>query len=127
MKVFLSYASEDRELAHTLADDLRQLGHDVYPAAPWPSDVEAALRRADAFVVLLSPASVASPFVNQEIKIALVSQRLENRLIPLIVRPSTQVPWILRTMHPIKAVARSPKGVKAINDRLQQSANIASR
>jgi hypothetical protein len=127
MKVFLSYASEDREAARTLAKGLRESGHDVYPGSQWPEDVRAALKRAEAFVVLLSPSAVGSPYVNQEIKHALVSERLENRVIPVILQASTQIPWILQTMHPIAATATPTTAAKAVNERLQQSADTAAR
>jgi hypothetical protein len=127
MKVFLSYASEDREIAKTVADDLREAGHDVYPGAHWPQDVRAALNQADAFVVLLSPAAVGSPFVSQEIKLALVSERLENRVIPVVLKRSTQVPWILKTMEPITATAKPTAAGKAVSERLKESADSAAR
>ncbi len=127
MKVFLSYASEDRDVAQRVAQSLRQQGHDVYPAAGWPQDVGAALGRAEAFVVMLSPAALGSPFVNQEIKVALISERLQNRLIPVVLKASTQIPWILRTMRPIKAAANATALAKAVNQRLQKPADSVAR
>jgi hypothetical protein len=118
MKIFLSYASDDRRGAHVIAQALRDKGHDVYPAAHWPQDVRAALKRADAFVVLLSPAAVSSPYVNQEIKQALVSERLADRVIPVLLDPSTQIPWILQTMQPIPAKANPKSAANVINRRL---------
>lgn len=99
MKIFLSYASEDRERAHVIAESLRSEGHDVYPAKNWPKDVRAAVKRAEAFVVLLSPAAVGSPYVNEEIKQALVTERLADRVIPVVLQPSPHIPWILQTMR----------------------------
>lgn len=122
MKVFLSYASEDRQAAHALANALRGAGHDVYPAAHWPDDVEAAVKRADAFVVLLSAAAVGSPFVDQEIRLALVSERLANRVIPVVVQP-TRIPWILEKMDPITAATRPGNVGRAVIERLQQSSD----
>lgn len=124
MKVFLSYASEDRDVAHRVAEGLRHVGHDVYPNAHWPQDVGSALDRAEAFVVLLSPAAVGSPFVNQEIKLALISQNLEDRVVPVVLKSSTQVPWILRTMRPIKAAAAKRAAIaKTIDQRLRENAD----
>jgi hypothetical protein len=89
--------------------------------------VRAALNRAQAFVVLLSPAALGSPYVSQEIELALHSDRLENRVIPVVLQPSTQVPWILQTMHPISATAKPAAAAKVVNERLQQSADTAAR
>jgi hypothetical protein len=127
MKIFLSYASEDRELVQHVARSLRQVGHDVYPTADWPQDVGAALNRADAFVVMLSPAAVRSPFVNQEIRLALISERLENRVIPVVLKSSTQVPWILQTMRPIKASEKPTAVAKAIKERLKKPTDSVAR
>ena len=119
MKIFLSYASEDREVAQMIAKTLRDEGHDVYPEAHWPKDLRAALKRAEVFVVLLSPAAVGSPYVNEEIRQALVSRQLEDRLIPVILNPSTQVPWILQTMQPIPARQNPRTAAEAVNKRLE--------
>lgn len=119
MKIFLSYASADREGAHEIAEALRDEGHDVYPAAHWPEDVHAALKRADAFVVLLSPAAVDSLYVNEEIKQALVAERLADRLIPVVLEPSRRVPWILQEMEPISAKPSARATAEAISKRLR--------
>ena len=118
MKVFVSYASEDREVTQQVAEVLRKLGHDVYPTSQWPQDVSAALDRADAFVVMLSPAAVGSPFVNQEIRLALISENLEDRVIPVVLKPTTQVPWILQTLRPIRSKTNPSALAKTINKRL---------
>ena len=126
MKVFFSYASEDRKVAGVIADALRDQGHDVYPTADWPKDLRAALKRAQAFLVLLSPAAMGSPYVGEEIRQALVAERLANRVIPVVLGSATQVPWILQTMEPIPA--RSPKtAAEMISKRLQKAADTAGR
>jgi hypothetical protein len=125
MKVFVSYASDDREVAGAIADALRDEGHDVYPAPNWPKDLRAALKRAEAFVVLLSPAAVGSPYVGEEIRQALVAERLENRVIPVVLSVSTQIPWILKTMDPISP--RPPRvAAEMINKRLKRQDAVDS-
>lgn len=118
MKVFFSYASEDRDIAHAIADALRQEGHDVYPSARWPKDVGAALNRAEAFVILLSASAASSPYVNQELRRALVSPRFADRVIPVALQASVPMPWILRTMSPIAAKPTPAATAKAIDRRL---------
>ena len=119
MRVFLSYVSEDRDVASVIAEALRGEGHDVYPSANWPKSVAAALKRAEAFVVLLSPAAVGSPYVGEAIKLALVAERLEGRVIPVVLDPSTQMPWILQTMQPIASKRNARTAAELINQRLQ--------
>lgn len=126
MKVFLSYAPEDRDVAQPLAADLRSGGYDVYPDAHWPERVEAAMRQAEAFIVLLSPAAVASPFVEQEIKLALVSEHLANRVIPVVVGASS-IPWILEEMEPIRVSRRSRTLGTTVLERLQRSEGVPAR
>jgi hypothetical protein len=123
MRVFISYASEDRKVAKVVAESLRDAGYDVYPDTHWPKNVEAAVKRADAFVVLLSPEAVGSPFVSQEIKLALGAERLEDHVIPVVLEPSTQVPWILRTMRPITATTKPESTAEAVKERLEGSAD----
>ena len=129
MKIFLSYASEDRERAHLIAEALRDEGHDVYPAKNWPQDVRAAMRRAEAFVVLLSPAAVGSPFVNEEIQLALLSERFADRLVPVVLQASPHTPWILQTMQPILAKPNPKIAAQMISKRLQRhgAADSAAR
>lgn len=129
MRIFLSYASEDRERAHVIAEALRHEGHDVYPADNWPQDVRAALKRAEAFVVLLSPAAVGSPYVNEEIKQALVSERFADRLVPVVLQASPHIPWILQTMRPIPAKPSPKIAAQMISKRLQRhgAADSAAR
>ena len=129
MKIFLSYASEDRERAHLIAEALRDEGHDVYPAKNWPQDVRAAMRRAEAFVVLLSPAAVGSPYVPEEIQQALLSERFADRLVPVVLEPSPHIPWILQTMQPIPAKSSPKIAAQTISKRLQRhgAADSAAR
>ena len=64
-----------------------------------------ALDRADAVIVLVSPAAMKSPAVRHEIQFALGQERFQNRLIPVLAKqtPADDIPWILRTL-------RWPKG-----------------
>ena len=105
MKVFLSHAPEDNEAARLLGAELTRAGHDVWdaeqelmPGDNYPLLTGEALREATAFVVLLSPEAVRSQQVRREIDFALTSVQYEGRLIPVLVRPTERVPWILRKL-----------------------------
>lgn len=75
---FLSYARTDAAFALRLADDLRTAGvdlwidqRDIQPSQKWDRAIEAALRDCAAVVVVLSPRSVASDNVLDEVGFAI--------------------------------------------------------
>lgn len=105
MKVFLSYASQDERHARELRERLAAAGLEVwdsnerlFPGDNWALAIGKALEQAQAMVVLLSPDSVASQNVRREIEYALVSTKYQKRLIPLVVRETREIPWILKKL-----------------------------
>lgn len=81
-EVFLSQSSRNRRFAGMLAGDLRRHGVPVWysetnivGARQWHDEIGAALERCDWFVVVLSPASVKSRWVKQELLFALNDAR----------------------------------------------------
>lgn len=108
-KVFLSYARADREHAQKLGDRLRQAGLEVWdpeqellPGSDFAADLEKALSRAEAIVLFVSPEAMESRWVSHEIEYALGAKHLRGRLIPVVVRPTEQMPWILKTLQMIR-------------------------
>ena len=108
MNVFLSYSRCDREWAIAVAERLQSEGFDVwdseselFPGDNFASRIAEALESADAMVVLVSPDALASEWVKHEIDFALGSSRLSGRLIPVIVRPTERLPWILQKLKTI--------------------------
>jgi len=104
MKIFISYAERDRLYATALGKALKDASQDIWepqdlqPGENWRLKSGEALAEADAVIVLLSPESVASEGVRREIEFAISSPRLKGRLIPVLVRPSRSIPWILREL-----------------------------
>ena len=89
-QVFLSYASDDREVAARVANALRTAGlrvwFDVWELAVGDSIIsrtETALRASDVILVLLSPRSVHSRWVQSELGAA-YAQELRDRAITVI-------------------------------------------
>jgi hypothetical protein len=67
MRIFLSHANEDKQAAEAIAFSLRSRGHSVFvdrdelpPGDSYDHRIERAVRSSDAFIFLISPASVAS-------------------------------------------------------------------
>ena len=129
MNVYISYAQSDAALAESLAAHLAEAGCTVWwggedqllPGENWALKVGKALEKADAMVVLLSPSAVAYPPVRREIDFALLAPQFADRLIPVIVQPSEQAPWILKTMNPLQAGESPALLARKILDRLQVS------
>jgi hypothetical protein len=71
---------------------------DISPGDNWAREIARALEKAEAVVLLLSPDAVASDLVRQEIEFAISSPRFKNRLIPILVRPTSEVSWILKEL-----------------------------
>jgi hypothetical protein len=102
---FLSHSTKDASLAERVARDLRQVGVDVWYSA-WeikPGDslrrkIDAGIDTATHFLVLLTPASLASEWVQTELDAGLVN-RIEDRcrLVPILSGiTGEQVPATLR-------------------------------
>ena len=70
--VFLSYDREDLDRARSIAVTLEKAGHSVWwdrhirGGAQYSKEIENALKRADAVIVLWSEHSVESPWVRDE-------------------------------------------------------------
>jgi len=119
MKVFISHASTDAQLARQVADALRASGFNVwddtqvYPGENWAAQAAQALQESDAMVVLLTPDSLRSPNVNSEVGFALGQRSYKGRLIPVLVGSPEQlslqdIPWILKQFQVIHLSA--PEG-----------------
>jgi TIR domain-containing protein len=110
MKVFLSCVAQDEAWAATLRSRLEAEGLEVWnprqsilPGDNFAAMHGDALAKADAMVVLLSPDSVHSEWIRSEIQYALGTPRFKGRLIPVLVRPTSGIPWILQTLQMVEA------------------------
>jgi hypothetical protein len=98
MYVYISHAYPDEALAHQIADSLRKEHFDVwdnreiYPGDNWAELVSEALKRADAMVVLLTPAALSAPNVSHDIGFALSGRQFEDRLVSVVAGNEEQVP-----------------------------------
>jgi len=98
--VFISYGHQDADWVRTLAENLHRAGLDVF-LDEWeiaPGDVvvhnlEHGLLSSRNGVLVVSPASVSRPWVQQEYAV-MVGRAVENkqRLIPVLVGDDVEVP-----------------------------------
>ena len=129
MRAFLSYAHEDDEVAAALAKQLAKAkvqvwnpSRDVDPGENWSLKMGEALEKADVLIVLFSPNSAKSPWIQREVEYALTSPRLEGRLIVVEVKPTKNMPWILRKLQPIRLYENSAKARKLLLSRVEHLA-----
>ena len=125
-RVFLSYADSDRPLAETLAKDLSAAGfavwsdHEVLPGDNWARKVAEALEESDAMVVIVSPAAGKSERVHREVEFALGSPRYADRLIPVVVKPTRNMPWILDELEPVSVKKTKGEVSRHVIEALQE-------
>lgn len=91
-EVFLSHSSNNRPVATSVAETLRNHGVPVWfsptnimTAQQWQDDIGKALRRCDWFMVLLSNDSVNSKWVSLELQYALNHSQYDNHIIPVTI------------------------------------------
>ena len=99
---FFSYSREDAEFALQLAGDLKSAGEavwidqlDINPGLRWDRAVEDALRNCPRMIVILSPASVNSINVLDEVSFALESRKT---VLPILYR-DCEIPFRLRRVQ----------------------------
>lgn len=119
MKVFISYSSEDKDFVVRLAEDLRtREGMDAWldrweisPGDKIPERIEEAISKAEAFIIVLSPDSVNSRWVEYERQAWLTMQIDEEkraqeesrsptlRLIPVLYRDCVKPVFLRPIQH----------------------------
>src|SRR5713226_3801338 len=97
--VFLSYTTRDRERVLALADRLEASGirvwmdrRDIVGGSSWDASIVDAISHCTVFALTCSPASLASPNVQQEVRLAWEEQR---PILPLLLEQVT-IPRELR-------------------------------
>lgn len=101
--IYLSYALADERYVEQLDRELREAGievwsanREIFPGDNWAQAIGEALEKADALVVILSPALGTSPWVESEISYALGQQRFKDRVFPVKLGEWSGMPWIMR-------------------------------
>jgi len=81
-----------------------------------------ALKNSRAMIVLVSPDSMRSENVRREIEYALGQPNYEGRLFPVQVRPTNDIPWVLRRFKTFDARQNAAKVSESIVNALSQVA-----
>jgi hypothetical protein len=105
MRLFLSYAHEQKEIARAITAALRGDGHEVFfdgaalqPGAGFDKVIREEVAKSEAFVFLVSPESIEpGSYARTELRFALERWRSgERRIIPVLVAPVRELPRDLR-------------------------------
>src|SRR5678816_2991943 len=101
-QIFISYSRKDIGFARKLAGDLEKAGYEVWwdltdlrGGDDWPRVIPAAIEASQYVIVVLSPNSAISDWVEKEYTQAL---GLRKRIIPIMLRQS-RVPFALNNIN----------------------------
>lgn len=88
--IFLSYSSSDRPFALGFAKELKNMGVNVWIdqlgiklGENWDNAIEEALEKSNTFLLLISPTSIASQNVQDEVNIAI---NTDKKFIPVLIK-----------------------------------------
>ncbi|WP_033955898.1 toll/interleukin-1 receptor domain-containing protein [Psychroserpens jangbogonensis] len=88
--IFVSYSSDDRPFALGLVKELQSLGANVWIdqlgiglGENWDNAIEEALEKSETFMLILSPTSVESQNVQDEVSIAINTKK---KLVPILIK-----------------------------------------
>lgn len=104
--VFISYAQADKSDAEALSRELEATGTSIWydrqieAGSDWDSEIQSALRTASAVVLIVSPASLLSQYVNYEIGSAIGAG---IPVIPVLVGHVASLPKHLRHIQAVDA------------------------
>ena len=114
---FISYSREESEFALRLAGDLRKAGAqiwldqlDIVPGKAWDDAIEKALQEASTMLLILSPASVKSDNVRNEISFAIE----EKKTILPILHLDCAVPLQLHRLQRVDFRTDYARGLKEV-------------
>jgi hypothetical protein len=93
--IFISYSHRDTDYAHGLANNLQSMGFEIWIderldyGSQWPHEIQKQLDSCDAFILIMSPRSFASEWVQSELQRA---KRKLKPIFPLLLEGDE--PWL---------------------------------
>lgn len=135
MQIFISHSHNDeifaRKVASLLQDqglDVWEASNEIFPGDNWAAKISRGLQESNAMVVLLTPESLKSIWVQRDVEYALGAQEYSERLIPVLVDPDKtiaedDIPWILKRLNIIDLTEHETEeeGLRRIADTLLTS------
>ena len=122
MRIFLSYASQDRPSAEAINRALLEQGHDVFfdredlpPGEEFHARIRRAIEKADLFVFLVSEDAIDSgSYTLNELEIAEKSlKRASGRLLPVLLQPTAieRLPALVKSVTVLDSPGNVPAAV----------------
>ena len=98
-QVFVSYSRKDLDFVERLAEDLKAAGLEVWydlsgldGGTRWGREIQSAIQQSQFFIVVLSPNSVESDWVEKEFMYA---YHLKRKIVPLLYQPCDPPIWFI--------------------------------
>jgi TIR domain len=113
VKVFISHARQDDELAGRIRNALidagltvRQPDDEIYPGDNWAQKIGRALEQSEIMVAIVSQDTLTSGPLKNDLQYALTSKNYGRRVLPVFVgfttfQPGPDVPWLLLRLQPV--------------------------
>lgn len=110
MTTFISYSRVNSDFAVSIAKDLKNAGFDIWldqidipTGSRWDDEIEKALETSDTFLIVLSPESIQSQNVKDEIGYAIDAGK---QILPVVIK-NCKVPFRLRRFQYVDFSAES--------------------
>jgi len=111
-KIFISYSRKDLDFVDKFAEDLQQAGYDVWydltdleGGDHWADELQAAIDESDVYVLVISPNSVDSEWVEKEF---IYADSKDKRIVPVFYE-QTDLPLWLINIHYVDIQGRKYK------------------
>jgi len=130
MRIFLSYATEQKSVAEPIAFSLRSRGHSVFldkddlpPGRSFDEQIQKAVEQSDVMIYLVSPTSVAKGrYTRTELEFARAAWRHPaDRVLPVMIEPTpiADVPSFLKGVTILEPQGNTTAEVAAAIERLR--------
>ena len=122
-QVFLSHSAKDIQFVTSLATVLKRhkvpfwySKTSIQGAQQWHDEIGKALKKCNWFVLVLTPNSVKSDWVKNELMYALNNKRYKNRIVPLLLKPSQfkKLSWTLSSFQHIDFTKKKADGYRQL-------------
>ncbi len=102
-KIFISYSHKDKKLTEKIAKDLEKVGHDVWwditdleGGDRWAKEIQEGITRSEVFLIIVSPASIISEWVEKEF---IFASNKNMKIIPLLYEACEIPVWLLNLQY----------------------------